>query len=440
MTQKLGQSEILSIRQRHFLPTANHYHKDPIHLVRAQGTHVYDASGKKYLDAIGGIVCIATGHNHPKIKAKLKAMLDQDEIQHTSLLYLSSHVAELAKKTVEHAPKGLDRVAFTNSGSEANELAFMAARNHTGEQSIVHLQHSYHGGTSGTLAQCGHHTWRFKAQPIVASVSAPAPHCYRCPWGKEPKSCALECVKAVDETIKTSTHGKIAAMIVEPVMGVGGFISPPKEYFHELTKVVKNYGGKYISDEVQTGSGRCGGALFLTRDLAIDADVVTTAKSFGNGAPIGAALMTTELSESMRGKFYFNTFGGDPYQTAQAVATIEIIEEEKLIDNARAMGERLLSGLRDLQKRFTIIGDVRGRGLLMGMELVTDLKTKGYATAETARLLDLAMERGLLIGKGGLYGNVVRFAPPLSITALEIDQILSIIADSLSVLEKEKGK
>src|ERR1700691_5872449 len=161
----MSEEKLLAVRKKHFLPTAAHYHKEPIHLVKAQGNYVWDSSGKKFLDAIGGIVCISAGHNHPKIKEALLKMLNEDEIQHTSLLYLSRHVVALTEKLMEKAPKGLDRAAYTNSGSEANELAFMAARQATGETMIVNLRHSYHGGTSGTLALCGHSTWRFRAQP-----------------------------------------------------------------------------------------------------------------------------------------------------------------------------------------------------------------------------------------------------------------------------------
>jgi 4-aminobutyrate aminotransferase-like enzyme len=250
--------ELMDVRKKHFLPTAYLYHKDPIHLVKAQGTYVFDEKGKRYLDGIGGIVCISAGHNHPKIKKALLEMLNEDQIQHTSLLYMSRPVADLTEKLVSKSPKGLDRAAFTNSGSEANELAFLAARQATGETMVVNLRHGYHGGTSGSLANCGHHTWRFRAQPVASTASAMEPNCYRCPFGKKPESCSLECAQNVETTIQTATHGKIAAFIAEPVMGVGGFITPPKEYFHEVTKIVHNYGGKYISDEVQTGAGRCG--------------------------------------------------------------------------------------------------------------------------------------------------------------------------------------
>lgn len=428
---------LIDKRKHHFLPTAMLYHNKPLQLVKAQGEYVWDSQGQRYLDAIGGIVCISAGHNHPKIKKALVQMLENDEIQHTSTLYLNRHAVDLAETLVAEAPKGLNRAAFTNSGSEANELAFMAARQTTGESIVMNLRHGYHGGTSGTLAQCGHHNWRFRAQPNANAVSALEPYCYRCPFKQKPESCALECAQNVETTIQTATHGKIAAMIVEPVMGVGGFIAPPKAYFDEVTRIVHNYGGKYISDEVQTGAGRCSNDFLLSKALDIDADIITMAKGFGNGAAIGGVLMRDEVAESLSGKTYFNTSSGDPFQTAQAKLTMEVIKEEKLSENAVTMGRRLMEGLQDLMHKHSIIGDVRGRGLLMGIELVKDRKTKIYATAEAARLMDICKDKGLLLGKGGLFGNVIRLAPPLSINAQQVDTILEIIDNSLQDLARE---
>ncbi len=427
---------LLEDRQKHFLPTAYHYHKEPVQLVKAQGAYVWDQKDNRFLDAIGGIVSISSGHNHPKIKQALIRMLENDEIQHTSLLYLTKYPIELAKRLTEETPKGMDQVSFTNSGSEANELAIMAARQSTGETIVMSLQHGYHGGTSGALAQCGHHTWRFRAQPNASTTSALAPNCYRCPFQKKRENCNLECAKHIEETIQTTSHGKIAAFIAEPIMGVGGFITPPDEYFHEVVKIVHNYGGKYISDEVQTGAGRCGSKFLLTTELDFDADMITMAKGFGNGAPIGAVVMKPEIGASMKGKLYFNTFGGDPYQSVQAKINMDIIEEENLIENSKLMGALLKDGLSELMKKHPLIGDVRGRGLLVGFELVKDRKTKEYASEEAALLMDQCKDRGLLIGKGGLFGNVIRLAPPLCINHEDASFMLKVIDESLSEVSK----
>lgn len=436
----LTSEEILAFRKKHFLATAVHYYQEPLQLVRAKGEYVFDEKGRQYLDCIGGIVCISAGHNHPKIKERMLKMLQEDEIQHISLLYLNSHPVELAKELLKEAPEGVDRVFFTNSGSEANELAFLAARQATGETIVVNLRHSYHGATSAALAQCGHGTWKFRAQPNALNVSAMEPYCYRCPFGKKPDSCSLECAKNVETTIQTSTHGKIAAFIAEPVMGVGGFISPPKEYFEEVVKIVHRYGGKYISDEVQTGAGRTGESYLFTKALGIKADMVTMAKGLGNGAAIGATMMKTEVSDSMAGKLFFNTFGSDPYQTMQAKLTLEIIREEKMMENAKRMGAYLQDGFRQLMKIHNLIGEVRGRGLLMGFELVKDRETKEYAPQETLHLMEKCREKGVLLGKGGLFGNVVRIAPALSITQKQCDEVLRAVDESLTEMRNESGK
>jgi len=432
----MSTDEIAAVRTKHFISPAVHYYKKPVQLVRAQGAYVWDEKDTRYLDCIGGIICISAGHNHPRIKAEALRMLQEDEIQHTTTLYFNRYSAHLAENLIKEAPEGIDRVFLTNSGSEANETALMAARHSTGETTVVHLRHSYHGGTSGTLANCGHHTWRFRSQPVTASTSAEAPYCYRCPFGKKPDSCALECAKNVETTIQTSTHGRIAAFIAEPVMGVGGFIDPPVEYFQEVEKIVHRYGGKYISDEVQTGAGRCGTHFLLTKELGIKADMVTIAKGLGNGAPIGAVMMKSEVSETLKGKLFFNTFGADPYQTMQASVTMDVIREEKLIENSRIQGQYLKDQLKNMMKKHSLIGDVRGRGLLMGFEMVKNRDTKEHATAEVAELMEICREKGLLIGKGGLYGNVVRFAPPLSITREQCDFALKVIDEGLTQISK----
>ncbi len=426
--------DMLASRKKNYLPLAL-YHDTPLHLVKAKGEYVWDGEGRRYLDCIGGIVCISAGHNHPTIKAKLIEMLENDEIQHTSTLYLSRHLIELTEAMVERAPQGLDRAAFTNSGSEANELAFMCARNATGENIIINLRHSYHGGTAATLAQCGHHTWRFRSQPVTNAVSAMEPYCYRCPFQQKPDSCNLECAQNVETTIQTATHGAIAGMVVEPVMGVGGFITPPDAYFTEVTDIVHRYGGKYISDEVQTGAGRCGNEFLLSKELGIDCDIVSMAKGLGNGTAIGGVVMKSDIADALQGKMYFNTFAGDPMQAAQAKATMDVIAEENLSANALVMGQRIVDGIKDMMSRHPLIGDVRGRGLLLGMELVKDRNTKEHAVEEAARLMDLCKDRGVLLGKGGLRGNVVRIAPPLTINAEQVDHLLTVVDQVLTDIE-----
>jgi 4-aminobutyrate aminotransferase-like enzyme len=282
------------------------------------------------------------------------------------------------------------------------------------------LRHAYHGGTSVPLALWGHGTWKFNAAPNVGVVHAKAPDCYRCPFGQTKETCSAQCVDDVEDVIKTTTNGKIAAFIAEPILGVGGFIDPPAKYHQKVYDIVKKYGGLYISDEVQTGVGRAGKEFFAIVEHGVNADIITMAKGLGNGAPVGATLMRNDIAESMRGRLYFNTFGGDPYQTLQALLTVQIVKEENLIANAHKHGEMLLHRFRELQPKVACLGDVRGRGLMIGLELVKDKITKEPNAEAVLKVMELTKDKGLLIGKGGLYGNVVRLAPPLSITDEQI--------------------
>jgi len=431
----MNNEEILAKRQKHLYPTKVPYYKEPIQLTKAKGSYVWDSEGKKYLDVIGGIVSISVGHNHPRIKEKILKMCNEDSIQHTTFLYLSEFMPNLAERIAKVAPGDLDTCYFTNSGSEANEMAIMTARVFTGEQSVVSLRHGYHGGTNIPLSLCGHSTWKFKGQPQANISHAIAPYCYRCPFGKEKGNCNLECASDVKETIETATSGQIAAMIVEPILGVGGFIDAPVEYHKEVYDIVKDHGGLYISDEVQTGVGRTGKNFFAIADSGVTPDIITMAKGIGNGAPVGAVVTKSKYANALKGKLHFNTFGGDPYQAMQASEVIDIIKEENLIENAKNMGTYLIDGFKELQKDFKIIGDVRGRGLLIGLELVKDQVTKEPAVLETAQLMELAKINGLLIGKGSLLGNVIRIAPSMAISKTESDELLKAMKSSFEQLK-----
>lgn len=417
--------ELLQDRKKYLYPTKTPYYSEPIHLVRAKGTRAWDGAGKEYIDLIGGIVSISVGHNHPRIKAKMKEMVDGDAIQHTTYIYLSGYMEDLAKKLAELAPIDSPKCYFTNSGSEANEMAILTSRVATGQAMLVALRHCYHGGTAVTMGVCGHSTWKYDGQIQSSVVHAVEPYCYRCPFGAARGSCSLECAEDIKGVIETATTGKIAAFIAEPILGVGGFIDPPKEYFKRAYEIVKSYGGLYISDEVQTGLGRTGDAFFAIEAAGVRPDFITMAKGLGSGAPIGACIAKGSAADSMSKRLHFNTFGGDPYQTMQAALVIDIIREEDLIANAKRVGAKLIEGFRSFAGEFPLIGDVRGRGLMIGLELVRDRKTKLPAHDETVKLLNLAKDQGLLLGKGGLKGNVIRVAPPLTLNEDEADEVLT---------------
>ena len=433
----MNTEEILRIRKENLFPSVSHSYRKPLHVKKASMQWVWDVEGKQYLDAFGGIVTISAGHNHPQIKNRLKAWMDEDGPQHTTVFYLSEPMAELASRLTGMTPDGLKRAFFTNSGSEANELAILLTRQYTKRYEIIALKHAYHGGTAGTLSLVGQSTWKWGGPGLPGVVHAAQPNCYRCPWGATPESCGLECANDVEDTIKTTTTGEIAGMIAEPIQGVGGFIVPPKEYFPRVFEIVKKYGGIYISDEVQAGVGRTGQHWFGVLHNGITPDMMTMAKGFGNGASIGAIVTRDEIAESMKGKIHFNTYAGNPWATLQASETLAILEKEDVRTRATLLGNQIIAGLKEIQKDSKIIGDVRGRGLIIGIELVKDRKTKAYATEETLEVMEQARERGLLVGKGGLYGNVIRITPPMCIDEGNAHQIVQILHQSIQATEQK---
>lgn len=437
--KELSTAEILKIRQERMLPSVTYTFKKPLHVKKASMQWVWDNEGKKYLDAFGAIVTISAGHNHPRIKARMKQWIDEDRPQHTTVFYLSEPVAELAAKLTGMTPANLKRAFFTNSGSEANEMAILLARQYTKKYEIIALKHAYHGGTTGTMSLVAQHTWKWGGPGLAGISHAAQPNCYRCPWGANPQNCGLECADDVEETIKTTTTGEIAGMIVEPIQGVGGFVMPPKEYFPRVHAIVKKYGGIYISDEVQAGVGRTGNQWFGVLHNGITPDMMTMAKGFGNGASIGGIVTTDAIADSMKGKIHFNTYGGNPWATLQAAETLNILEDDKMHVNAAKLGDMLIAGFKEIQASSKIIGDVRGRGLMIGIELVKDKKTKAYGTEETLQVMEEARDRGLLIGKGGLYGNVIRITPPMCIDEDNAKEILKTFAESIKATEKAMG-
>jgi 4-aminobutyrate aminotransferase-like enzyme len=306
----------------------------------------------------------------------------------------------------------------------------------TGSLEIIALRHGYSGRSLLAHAVTGHASWRAVPSQVAAVRHAMAPYCYRCPLKLKYPECGVQCAKDIDELIRTTTTGKIASFIAEPVLGVGGFVTPPREYFEIAVGIVRKAGGLFICDEVQTGFGRLGRHLFGIQHFGVDPDIMTVAKGIANGMPIAAAIATPEIADAFK-KLTISTFGGNPVAAAAANATIAILEEERLAENAERMGERLSAGLRELQSRFPrTIGEVRGMGLMVGVEFVVD-ETTGDRTPNVAAVLALFEEtkkRGLLIGRGGHFGNVLRISPSLSVGAGEIDHALGILGESLSAI------
>lgn len=434
---ELTVDQIRKMREEYLLPSTMTYFEKPVNIVRGRMQYVYDDRGRKYLDAFSAVVTISVGHCHPEIVPKIQRQVA--ELQHMTTLYYHPTIVQYAKKMAEMAGGGGDlKVSFfTNAGCEANELAAMLAKNFTGRQEFIALRHSFHGRTLMAMTLTGQSSWRHSMPYVFGVTHAPAAYCYRCPLKLKYPSCGMACATQVEDIVKYNTSGKIAALIAEPIAGFGGVIHPPKEYFPIVYDIVKKYGGIYISDEVQTGFGRTGKHFFGISHWGVKPDIVTMAKGIGNGAPLGGILTTREIAESMRGKVHFNTYGGNPVSMAAGLAVLEVIERHRMMENADTVGTYLKSRLVRLMNRHPLVGDVRGLGLMLGVELVKNRKTKEIAPKETLRLMELCKDRGLLIGKGGMAGNVVRIKPPMCIGKKDADFIVDVLDESIGALEKE---
>ncbi len=427
----MTKDEIVKKHKQFLFPSITNYYADPLVTDHASMQYLWDTDGKKYLDFFGGIVTISVGHANPRVTTKVKAQIDK--LQHASTLFPNEAIVALAEKLAQVTPGEISQSFISNSGTEANETAIQLARIHTGSFEVVALRHGYSGRSQLAQSLTGQNTWRKSLPGSVGVVHALNPYCYRCPLGKTYPSCNVACANDVEAVIQTTTSGQIAAFIAEPIQGLGGFITPPKEYFKIVFKIVKDYGGLFISDEVQTGWGRTGKKWFGIEQWEVTPDIITAAKGMANGMPIGATMTRPEIAASFKG-LQISTFGGNPVTSVAAKATIDLIEEDRLMDNAATVGAHFRSGLESLQKKYPLIGDVRGMGLMQAMEFVKDRETKEPAPAETTQFMEEARKRGLLIGKGGLSGNVIRTSPPLNIAKNDVDEAIKVMDESLAAV------
>jgi alanine-glyoxylate transaminase / (R)-3-amino-2-methylpropionate-pyruvate transaminase len=429
-----SRDEVLAMRRQYLTPGLITYYREPLLIAEGHMQYVWDETGKQYLDAFAGIVTVSVGHCHPKIVEKVRAQVGR--LQHTTTIYLHPAVAQLGKKLAEHMPSesGLSISYFTNSGSEANEIAILSAREYTGNTEVISLRNGYHGGTQAAMALTAHGTWKFKSSPTMGVKYATPGYCYRCPYGLEYPSCDIKCARDVEDLIKYETSGEVACFIAEPIQGVGGAVTPPREYFQIVYDIVRKRGGLCVADEVQTGFGRTGTAFWGFENWGVTPDLVTMAKGIGNGIPLGACVTRPEIASVMKNRIHFNTFGGNPISMTQGLATLEVIDSEGIQQNALTIGGHLKERLLGLQKRQPLIGEVRGMGLMLGVELVRDQQTKEPATAETADLVELCKDRGLLIGKGGLAGNTLRIKPPMCLTRDDADFLVDCLDEVLTMI------
>lgn len=420
--QKAKPSETVRKHKEFLFPAVATYYEEPLALVRGEGFHVWDDTGQKYLDCFGGVLTVSVGHANPKIN---EAVIEQlKTLQHTSTLYANKPQSDLAEKLSQITPGKLKKSFITNSGTEADDTAIHAAKLHTKRHEIVVLRHSYSGRSATALAAVGHSTWRPLPAQIPGILHARAPYCYRCPFKLTYPACGLACANDIEDLIMTTTTGEIAAFMAEPILGVGGFIVPPPGYFERAVEITRKYGGLFIADEVQTGWGRTGDKWFGIEHWDVEPDIITSAKGLGNGIPIGITVATPEVADSFPG-LTFSTFGGNPVSTTAALAVIRLIEEEDLKRNASEVGGYLRQRLEELKEKHPVIGDVRGMGLMQGLELVKDRETKEPAPQALLKVFEETKRRGVLIGKGGLYGNVIRTGMMLNSTKDHVDELIA---------------
>ena len=427
-----SKAEVLALRRQYLTPGLITYYREPLLVVEGKMQYVWDETGKRYLDAFAGIVTVSVGHCHPYVVEKVREQVGK--LQHTTTIYLHPTIGLFGQKLAEHMPEGseLSVSYFTNSGSEANELAVLMSREFTGRSEVISLRNSYHGGTQGTMSLTAHGTWKFPSNPPAAVKNATPGYCYRCPFGLTYPSCDVRCARDVEQLIRYETSGAPACFIAEPIQGVGGTVTPPPEYFQIVYEIVRRYGGLCIADEVQTGFGRTGAHFWGFENWGVTPDIVTMAKGIGNGAPLAACVTRPEIAKTLTSRVHFNTFGGNPISMTQGLATLEVIDRENIQENARTVGEHLKNRLLDLQERQPLIGEVRGLGLMLGVELVRNRASKEPASSETLDVLERCKERGLLIGKGGLFGNVLRIKPPMCLTKDDADFLVDCLDEVLS--------
>ena len=420
-------SEIVAAHREHLFPWVKPYYAEPLVLSEGEGVWVRDEQGKEYLDFFAGILTTSVGHCHPDVVLAVEAQIRR--LGHTSTLYVTEPQVAAAVQLARLSPGDLQCSAFTNSGTEANETAVAAACIHTGRSEIIALRYAYSGRSALATNLTGHASWRPLATQTVGVKHARAPYVYRSPLGDgvtEEENTDFF-IDDLVEVIETTTCGRPAALLAETILGVGGFIVPPSGYLTRAAEVIRSYGGLFISDEVQTGFGRTGGAWFGIEHSDVVPDIMVMAKGIANGFPVAATITTDEIAESWN-SFSISTFGGNPICMAAAIATMTVMEEEDVPARSTERGDQVRRALDALDAEFDWIGEVRGMGLMQAMEFVEDPSTKEPSPRRARAVLEAAKEEGLLVGLGGRHGNVIRTAPSMLITADEVDDAMARLA------------
>jgi alanine-glyoxylate transaminase / (R)-3-amino-2-methylpropionate-pyruvate transaminase len=417
--------EVLALRREFLSPALLTYYQKPLMIVQGSRQYVYDEKGRRYLDAFGGIVSISVGHCHPYVLQKAREQMEL--LQHATTIYLHPVIAEYGRELAVRMPDPLKVCYFVNSGSEANDLALLLARVYTGNFDVIALRNAYHGGVASSLGLTAHSTWKFNVPHGFGIHHALNPDPYRGPWPREDPQAGARYAADVQNLIDFATPGRVAAFFAESIQGVGGAVVYPDGYLARVYAAVRQAGGVCIADEVQTGFGRTGHHYWGFENQGVVPDIVTLAKGIGNGAPLAAVVTTPGIAAALTQRHHFNTFGGNPVSCAMGRAVLAVIDQEGLQQNALELGGVLQNGLRGRMSRHALIGDVRGLGLMLGVELVKDRETKEPAKEECKRVMERAKELGLLVGRGGYYGNVIRIKPPLCLTRADVEFVLEVL-------------
>ncbi len=402
---------------------------DALVLAKGDGPYLWDVNGKKYLDLMAQNLCISVGYNHPMVNNAVKEQMDM--LTHSTAMYVHPSPVHYAEELAARFPKGHDWVVhLVNSGAEAVDVAVLMARLYTGNMDIIALRNCYHGVQGSALAVTGMKVFR---QPVATDTSVhhvPNPHPYRGVFG----NATDEYIEEIDRTIISSTPGKIAGFIAEPIQGFGGVVPQPKGYLKKAFERVRAAGGVCMVDEIQTGVTRTGDNFWAFERDDVVPDIIILGKGIGNGFPLSAVVAKREIVQPMAQKRWFNTYGSNPMCCAAGRAVLKAIDADNTLENAKNMGTRMKNNVNLLKKKYDLIGDVRGRGLMVGVELVKDRTTKEPAEAEAGRIVEAARENGLIIGKGGATGNMLRINPPLCLNKQDVDFTASVLDDAFSKL------
>ena len=430
MTEKYwGPEEIVKKKKEYIIPCLYHFYQEPVQMVKGEGQYLFDSTGRKYLDFFAGVSVINAGHCHPEITERICRQVKT--LQHVCNIYLTQPMLELAEKLAEITPGRLQKSFFCNSGTEANEGALLLAKIATGRSELLGLQDGLCGRTYLTMSLTGLRFWRTDPNPAGGISFVPNAYCYRCPLNLSYPACDIACAEQVRQVIETSTSGEVAALIIEPIQGNAGIVTPPPEYFPRLKEILDEYGALLIVDEVQSGFGRTG-KWFAIENWDVEPDIMTMAKALGNGVPIGVFTALPEIADRYT-RPGASTLGGNPVSMTAGLATLEVIEKEGLVQNAAKLGVYLREKLMELKDKHPLIGDVRGIGLMQGAELVKNGKEPAFE--EVDRILEIMKNNGIIIGKNGRLRNVLAFQPPLVINKDNVDEMISNLDKALTKVE-----